>query len=264
MFWNFYKVVFANTKENLSQEKLKTIQTLLTANAHIMFAIYHSILHLSNYFPLNESDKNIDVIMRVLAGDIQHKTNTTISKKYIELYESLSKSPAISPVEKKIIDLIIPADIILRYLLNKNESKVISKHILTTIYPVESHSELLESFVQDGENAPQIIEEALKFSRLKNFFFLGLHHYIKAKLQDISASRTDISQLFEDEFGDGLDESIDEFLSYLAESDFDSHETGRSQHTTPKNVQIQSITFDKLINFYISYIGGFRISRGDT
>lgn len=65
------------------------------------------------------------------------------------------------------------------------------------------------------------------------------------KIQDYTQDKDSFSAIS----GENIEESIDEFLSYLSEND------QIDPTMLPKNVQVQTITFDKLINFYISFIG---------
>ena len=74
-------------------------------------------------------------------------------------------------MEKKIIDLVVPADIIIRYLFGDDEGKVIAKNILTAIYPQDEHKELMESFIHSGERATELIEKSIDFATIKNSFF---------------------------------------------------------------------------------------------
>jgi len=48
---------------------------------------------------------------------------------------------------------------------------------------------------------------------------------------------------------------MDEFLSFLSEGDQIDIDS------LPGNIHIQTITLDRLINFYISFVGGFWVAK---
>ena len=65
----------------------------------------------------------------------------------------------------------VPADIIIRYLFGDDEGKIIAKNILSTIYPQKEHSELMESFIHNGERVSELIEKSIDFPTIKKDFF---------------------------------------------------------------------------------------------
>ena len=253
LFRSFYEVVFENTGKELKPKDLQRIKLLLTDDINIIFSLFHSFKHLSEYFYVINDD-NKELISWLLAGELQHKTHEKQSKQYIELYQELCQTPHFSTLEKKIIDLIVPADILIRYLFSDGEGKIISQHILATMYPPHEHHDLIESFIHDGSRINELIELSIQFSTIKKDFFFWLQQYVKVKIQEFTNNKQQISPLM----GEHIEESIDEFLSYLSETDH------IDTNSLPKNIQIQTITFDKLINFYISFIGGFWLARGDN
>ena len=101
---------------------------------------------------------------------------------YRATYDTTRTDSSFSALEKKILDLVIPADISIRYLFGDQESKLITEHILSSIYPPQDYQALLESFVQDGERTQELIDSITDFDRMRANFFYGLQNYIKAKI----------------------------------------------------------------------------------
>lgn len=252
VFWSFYEVVFENTGKELKKADLQKAKLLLTNDLKTMFTLFHLMKDLAQYFYVINDDHK-ELISWLLAGELQHKTHEKHTKQYLELYEDLCQTTSFNTLEKKIVDLIIPADIIIRYLFGDSEGKIIAQHILTTIYPPAHYQDLMESFIHDGSRSAELIEISIAFSTIKKDFFFWLQQYIKTKIQDFTSNQASRGII-----GENIEESIDEFLSYLSETD------QIDTNALPKNIQIQTITFDKLVNFYISFIGGFWVARGDN
>lgn len=251
LFWAFYETMFDNTDTTLDHIIFADIKRIMVDDVKTMFSLFRIYQTLNQYFVIDQGgDENF--LHRLFAGDIHHKSHTNHIVKYQSLYSDLCTIPHITPLEKTIIDLIIPADILIRYLLNDNESRFIAQHILKQVYDTHRIDPLLDICISSVDGASDIIEYALDFPNLKKNFFVWLQYYIKAKIQDVRSSdeRSDLSEEFEDE--------IDEFLSYLDESD------QLDLASLPGQVHVQTIALDKLINFYVSFVGGLWTARWDT
>lgn len=121
---------------------------------------------------------------------------------------------------------------------------------MSALYTPTYCAELLESFVVSGTRVAECIEYSIDFSSLKKNFFFGLQNYIKAKItsfKEISPDQHDVLASSE--------EDIEEFLSFLDEKD------QIDVDSLPGNVHLQTITLDKLINFYVSFVGGFWVAK---
>ena len=252
VFWSFYETIFDNTSTTLDTETYERVKNILIDDVKTLFALFHIFKELSEYFYVI-NDEYEELLKWLFAWDLQHKVHDKYAKQYLELHANLCQNTNFSTLEKKIIDLIIPADVLIRYLFGDNEGKFISKHILSTLYEPAHFSELMESFIASGDRVKECIEYSIEFASLKKHFFFWLQNYIKAKIQTFkdNKTRTGITET-------PSEEDIDEFLSFLAEWD------QIDVNSLPWNVHIQTITLDRLINFYISFVGGFWVAKWDN
>lgn len=253
-FWSFYEVLFENTGSTLDQQKLDQLKTKLAEESTIFFSLLAINKRLNQYFQVTNGSQT-ELISWLLAGDLQHKTHEKAVKPYLEIHHELCQTTSFNALEKRIIDLIVPADVLIRYLFAEEESIIIAKHVLTRIFPPQEYESMLESFIHNEEQTSNLLEACINFSLIKNNFFFGLQDYIKAKIHELTNGRWTATTIWGTE---QFEESLDEFLSHLAEDD------QIDTSSLPKSIQVQTITFDKLINFYISLIGGFWIARGDN
>ncbi len=253
VFWSFYETIFENTNAICDPIIYQRVKEFIFNDVKIFFALYHIFEEIAGYFYIINDDYP-EYLKRLLAGDLHHKVHEKYTKTYLEDHENLSKSTTFTAVESKIIDLILPADILIRYLFGDDEGKFISKHILSTLYIPSHLNTLMESFIHSWKNVKECIEYSIEFSPLKKNFFFGLQNYIKEKIRgfkDLKDGKNMASY-------DNLDNDIDGFLSYLA--DWDQIEID----SLPWDVHIQTITLDRLVNFYISFVGGFWVARVDS
>ena len=254
IFWSFYETIFENTWIKINSETYERVKTILINDIKTLFALFHIFKELSEYFHTINNEYE-ELLKWLFAWDLQHRVHDKYTKQYLELHSELSKTTGFSSLEKKVIDLIIPADILIRYLFWDNEGKFISKHILSTLYEPSHFQELMESFITSWERVKECIEYSIEFASLKKNFFFWLQNYIKAKIQTFKDKNNNnlLSQN-----SNWTEDDIDEFLSFLA--DWDQIDV----NSLPWNVHIQTITLDRLINFYISFIWWFWVAKGDN
>lgn len=120
VFRSFYETIFENTGTVLESDTFERVKSLLVNDVVVLFSLFEIFKELSDYFHVIDDDY-AELLQRLLAGELQHKTHETYTKQYLELHADLCQNISFSVLEKKIIDLIIPADILIRYLFGDNE-----------------------------------------------------------------------------------------------------------------------------------------------
>ena len=93
---------------------------MISRSILILFALFYIYKDLGNYFSIIDGE-DTEFIKRLLAGDFHHKIHETITKQYVEVHQDLCRTTSFGNLEKKIIDLILPADILIRYLFGDSE-----------------------------------------------------------------------------------------------------------------------------------------------
>lgn len=255
-FWSFFEVVCEKVEYTITKEEIQTLKTTVSDDVRVMFTLFYYYKNLSNSISAYEESYGTSHMDWLLIGDMHHKIHERITKHYMELYEELRLTTHFSHLEKQVIDLFLPADILIKYLFGTNESKLIAKTLLQTIYPPSEHQELFDSLTQSDERSRELIDKAIDFTIIKKKFFVGLQNYVMTKIKDLSEKQQLSNENDTDDSDE--DERLDEFLSYLGEL-----EQGDTENL-PQDIQVQSFALDRLVNFYISYLGGFATARGDS
>ncbi len=256
-FRSLYELMFDQTDEALSPDKLNEIKMIFVDDIKTMFSLFYVCKDLGQYFTVVDNNYS-DFLARLFAGDLHHKTHDKYIKQYLELHEDLRQTTTFWSIEKHILELILPSDILINYLFSNKEAKFIAEHIVTQIYSTEKVWHYLEQFLVHGDHVKSFIEYSISFSLLKKNFFVGLHQYIKAKIHMFEDKDEYIEEL-------STEEDIDELLSYLDEYEDDDDDDTIWTETTPSGkMHIQTITLDKLINFYISLVGGMWTAQWDS
>ena len=146
------------------------------------------------------------------------------------------------------MDLLMPADMVIRYVFGDDEAQDIAEHLFGTIYDRKESDSLLDSFLKNGDRIVELIEYTIDSSILKKNFFRAMQHCMKHILSDISDYTT-------------VEDSINDFLSSIED---DPSEAMHIMGSIPESLKIESALMERMVNFYTSLMGGLWIARGDS
>lgn len=100
------------------------------------------------------------------------------------------------------MDLLMPADMIIRYVFGDEEAHDIAEYLFGTMYDRQESDALLDSFLRNGDRVVDMIEYTLDSSLLKKNFFRAMQHCMKHIISSIN------------DYG-SVEESINDFLSSI-------------------------------------------------
>ncbi len=146
------------------------------------------------------------------------------------------------------MDLLMPADMVIRYMFGDDEAQDIAAHLFGHMYDSKETNSLLDSFLVNGDRVVEMIEYTLDSSLLKKNFFRAMQHCMRHILSDITDHNT-------------IEESINDFLSSIED---DPSEAMNIIGSIPESLKIESALMERMVNFYTSLMGGLWIARGDS
>lgn len=145
---------------------------------------------------------------------------------------------------KNILQLILPADILLKYMFADIDSSAVSKIILKNIYDHKKTDPMLEAIRKDEKNIHSLIDYITDYTLLKKNFFFGVKNFMTHTTnQNINPQEK---------------EELDEFMSEIG--DIDNIDMAK----IPEKVKKESKIMEKIINFYITYTGASQAARWDN
>ncbi|MCF7835398.1 hypothetical protein K9M48_05150 [Candidatus Gracilibacteria bacterium] len=242
-FLSFYKFVLEQTGKNIDQKAYSQIKKSLLGQIDLFFLLFH---YYQNINGLLQNDKVSDneFLEWIFYDELKNEDKKTHILNFIKTHKEQSEKSNFGSLEKSVLQYILPVDILLKYLFSENDINLVIDNIVSKIFD----KKILDPFIKNIRKNPETLEDLLNYTLdYKNFkknFFNGVQKYIVNIFKNSP---------------NGTDEEIEDFMSSIGE-DIDNIESLK----IPERIKKESRIMEKILNFYITYVGGLRISRGDN
>ncbi len=243
LFFNFYRLIFEQSAKNIDEKYFQQIKKSLLSNIQIFFTLFYTYQQLSLEFKADGSLQK-EFYQWLFYDELKKWTYKNLVTDFVENYQAYTTSETFSTTEKNIINLILPADILIRYLFEGKDIFLITSTIVWEIFDKHKIEEFTMSFLKNGDKLEEFISYITDYSHYKKNFFKGVQKFIMNKFKS--------STHYE------IDQELDDFISSIG--DYESIDEVK----IPERIKKESQVTERLINFYLTFLGGFWISRGDT
>ncbi len=243
VFFSFYAFVFQQTGQTADPKLLLEIKKTILNQTEIFFVLLAMYQECNKVFAhRNTNDK--DMYARLFYDELKWDKKQAFQD-FIDHASATSTEVKFSAKENKILQHILPADILLRYLFLENDMSLITESIIAKLYD----KKILDAFVVRFRKHESPLEEFMlyitDYRHFKKKFFAGVQKYIITLFRD--ADQEDIT------------DDLDDLMSSIGEDveNIDSFKI-------PERIKKESKLMEKILNFYITLIGWLRVSRGDN
>ena len=238
VFFDFYKITFEQLQTKISDSDFFAVKKAVLQETAFCFLLFHFYKKLNSL--LAEKSSDTDYLDWLLWKTKQ----TNLIKAFKENYATTKYLPHSSPLEQSILNMVRPADILIKYLFGDANPIIAVETIVARIFDKTELDPLVQSFLTSDEQLPQLFEHLLEYKKYKYWFFAGVQNYIIKLLR--SEGKEDIL------------EDIDEMLSAIDNGD------DISNFDVPERIKRESKVTERLLNFYVTLLGGFTTARGDS
>lgn len=160
---------------------------------------------------------------------------------FVDHAEHYSTEPTWIERDHQVMELLLPADILLKYLYTERDTLLVTQKIISQLYDMEYIESCVQSFLKGDDRFEEFMLYICDWKLLRNSYFRGVKQLANQKFrlqQDYAVSQ-----------------EIDTFMSEL--HDIESLDGVK----VPEVLRQESLLMERLLNFYITYIGGSRIGR---
>lgn len=238
VFFDFYKITFEQLQTKISDSDFSAVKKAVLQETAFCFLLFHFYKKLNSL--LAEKSSDTDYLDWLLWKTKQ----TNLIKAFKENYATTKYLPHSSALEQSILNMVRPADILIKYLFGDVNPIIAVETIVARIFDKTELDPLVQSFLTSDEQLPQLFEYLLEYKKYKYWFFAGVQNYIIKLLR--SEGKEDIL------------EDIDEMLSAIDNGD------DISNFDVPERIKRESKVTERLLNFYVTLLGGFTTARGDS
>jgi len=168
-FFHFYEFVFSQTGKKITKEELAKIKKDVLNASEIFFPLF------ATYQRLNETFTNPDITDKDLYSWIFYDElkgdQKNIVAEFIENYQKYTSQANSSSVETKIMQFILPADILIRYMFLDMDMFLVTETIISKIYDKKVIDKYILSLRKDDSKLEEFLLYITDYRHFKKSFF---------------------------------------------------------------------------------------------
>lgn len=241
VFFNIYDFLLKLYSVHLTLDERTSIKNTLMQHVDIFFCLY-DIYNLYNVFLVTPYGSDSDQIERLLKQEVKKKSSQVKLNEFFASYHTYKYDSALYGFEDLLFDMIMPAEIMIKLLYNRQDVFLISEHLVPCIYKKQDLDLFIQGSLQRKSGIAQhIIEYLMDHKHRKEHFFEAVKHMIMYH-HSPSSSNADM---------------LEDLLSSISDG-------GSWFIPFPNDLMKEGMLMDRMLNFYVGLMGSFRIARGDS
>lgn len=247
LFFSFYKVVLDQAGIEIGLIELDGLKQKLLQHIQLFFMLFYVYQSVGTCIqPYGVSEK--EFYGWLFYDELKKGEYQPLVQDRVEHSAEYSRTTTFNTTERKVMHLVLPADILLRYLLESDDVFLVTDIFAASIYDKEKVNTYMRSFLAGGDKLGEFLMYITDYNHYKKNFFSALKKYV---IRTVKNSPT------EDQTGQ-YEQDLDELLSTIGEN------TNMDNIKIPSRLKKEAEIMERMMNFYVTFIGGFRIARGDT
>lgn len=243
--FSFYEFVFQQTGKKVDPTIIKSLKKALLNQIELFFLLFAVYKNFNTLF-VHQDVTDKDFYSRLFYDELKGN-DKTIYAEFVANHKSYTNKKTFSLVETKIMQSVLPADILLRYLFIDSDMSLITDTVISKIFDKKILDDFITSFRKDDSQLENFLIYITDYRNFKKNFFWGVQKYMISVFRDQDAKWDDIK------------EDLDDLMSSIGE-DVENIESFK----IPERIKKESKMMEKILNFYITLIGWSRVSRWDN
>lgn len=246
LFFNFYKIVLIKSWYKYKLEEFNQIKLELLKNIQLFMMLFYLLQKMNNIHTTDEKI-NKNYYEWLFHDEITNNQTDVLIKSFLNNLNVFIYSKKFSIIEKNIMNFIFPADILIRYIFDNKDIFLTTDILIEQIYDQEKTDKYMNSFLKNDSKLEEFIYYLTDYKIYKDNYFKWLKKFIIHKFK--------LSSNYQEE------KEIDEFISEI----WDEKDINKiNEMKVPDRVKKESALMEKLINFYITFIWWFWVSKWDN
>ncbi len=243
--FSFYEFVFHQTGKKADPVIIKALKKELLNQVELFFLLFAVYQNFNTIF-IHDQVSDKDLYSWLFYDELKSDTKT-IYTEFIANYKEYTDKKTFSAIETKIMQSVLPADILLRYLFIDADMFLITDTVISKIFDKKILDEFIKSFRKDDSQLENLLLYITDYRNFKKNFFWGVQKYMVTVFRD------------EDNPWNPIKEDLDDLMSSIWE-DVENIESFK----IPERIKKESKMMEKILNFYITLVWWSWVSRGDT
>ncbi len=245
ILFSFYEFVFQQTGKKIDPVIIKSLKKELLDQVELFFLLFAVYKNFNTIF-IHSQVTDKDFYSRLFYDELKSDTKTVYAE-FVANHKEYTGKKNFSAVETKVMQSILPADILLRYLFIDSDMFLITDTVISKIFDKKILDVFIKSFRTDDSQLENFLLYITDYRNFKKNFFWGVQKYIITTFMD------------QDSAWDIPKEELDDLMSSIGE-DVENAESFK----IPERIKKESKIMEKILNFYITLVGWSWVSRGDS
>lgn len=243
VLFNFYDLTLQQYGIESRKQRKVIRTTLLQQCIQVFFMLFTAYQRLNGvFYAASISEK--ELYQWLFYDELKKWTFKSSAQTFITTAATATREPEFSDIDQDLLQIIFPADVIIRYLFQERDIPLVVETLVAPLYDKERLDGYVFSFLQGDEKFEEYIQYICDYRIYKAHFFHGL--------QQLTAHKFRLKQDYE------TSKEIDTFMSTIGESE------SLDNVKMPDILKKESLLVEKLMNFYVTFLGGMRVGRGDN
>jgi len=241
-FW-LYVIVLRKRWVKPDKERIKAFRHDVMQKIQVFFMLFHFYQRMNTVFSHAEISSK-EYYQWLFYDEMKPWPLHMIMQDFVTNSSTRTTASKFTREDQKIMKLILPADSQMKYLYQDEDRYLVADVLLTTVF---------ENFDVDGEMLP-----FLKNWDALEWFLTNLLDHTRFKKNYFAASKKLANKKFKLDQSYETKKEIDSFMSTIEEK------WSMEWVEVPDQLKAESKLMDRLLNFYVTFVGGLRVGRGDT
>ena len=241
--FSFYELVLRQNGILVDEEALASFRSASLQHLQLFFFLFYFYQKLNQLF-YSPTIADKEFYTRLFFDDMKGKKNKGTIETFLQHRSSIVTQTTFSDKDIPLFKLVFPADIQIKYLFQGRQWQAVIDWLLPKLYEEEIIDQYLTSFLKNEDKLDEFLQRLVDAKHFQQHYFEGT--------KEVSQHQFRLGADYE------TAQEIDSFISSL--------ESGKipNEAKIPERLKQESIMMDKLMNFYVTYLGGLGIGRGDS
>lgn len=245
IIFSFYEFVFSQTWKSISKDEIAMIKKEILSQSKIFSLLYAYYRNISQTFYAKDIGED-EFYGRVFYDEIRDNKYKVLLESFITDHKKSIHSQQFSLIETKVLQLILPADILVKYLFLEADVFLVVDTIIDKLYDKKILDTMIDDIIKDEKKIESLIVYITDYRNFKKNFFTWVQKYV-------------INFFTEDYKDDISEEDMNELMSGIWDSTKNLEDI-----KIPERIKKESKMMEKILNFYVTFIWWFWTSRWDN
>lgn len=244
---SLFTYVSKQTKKALTPTQQEGYKTQILQQWDVLLSLFYHFGHINTLHDSHFLEEK-DYYTWLFYDELNKKEYKKIFEDFFDHHETYLSQPTFSATEKALFDLVLPADLLIRYLFDIDDLKSVIYHLIWSLYDRQQCDTHIQSLSDDKETWHDFLLHITDYRLFKSTFLPSAQSYIRHVIRN------------HEDYDYETEEEINDFMSAVGSWDISSLQEAH----IPAKLQQEGATMEKMINFYITFLGGFWTARGDS